>query len=173
MSATCCVLHNILLCHDGYLVRDLTPSAGGLEESLAPQYAMMVWNGSEGMWVCDDTDQDELSTYQPPLVATPFPRVHTEAETRRLRVQWERVLHALVDHHEYCSGGKYWFGAYSRTNFASSSSAPHFDPASRTKYSSASLANHFHDFSRTEYSSNYKNCCDKDLLEQNVLVPSP
>ena len=59
---TCCVLHNILLHHDGYLARDLTPYAGGSEESLAPQYATrMVWNGSEGMRVCDETDQDELS----------------------------------------------------------------------------------------------------------------
>ena len=46
---TCCVLNNILLRHDGYLARDLTPYAGGLEESLAPQYATMAWNGSEGM----------------------------------------------------------------------------------------------------------------------------
>ena len=39
--------------------------------------------------VRDDTDQDELLTYQPPpIVATsPFPRVHTKAETKRFRVQ--------------------------------------------------------------------------------------
>ena len=47
---TCCAFHNILLRHDNDLARDLTRRyAGGLEESLAPQYATRMWNGSEGM----------------------------------------------------------------------------------------------------------------------------
>ena len=102
---TCCILHNILLRHDGYLAEDLTPYPGGLEEALAKQYGGIRWNGSEGMWVRDGSDQQESSAAsyenQPPLVPTPFPLVHTEAETRRLRAQWERVMYALVDHHEY------------------------------------------------------------------------
>lgn len=107
---TCCILHNIMLRHDGYLAEDLTPYPGGLEEALAKQHGGLRWNGTEGMWVRDGSDQNEVATYdnQPPLVSTPFPLVHTEAETRRLRVQWERVTNALVDHHEYCrtrSGG--------------------------------------------------------------------
>ena len=102
---TCCILHNILLRHDGYLAEDLTPYPGGLEEALAKQFGGIRWNGTEGMWVRDGSDQQEAAaaTYdnQPPLVPTPFPRVHSEAETRRLKAQWERVVYALVDHHEY------------------------------------------------------------------------
>jgi hypothetical protein len=77
---------------------------GGLEEALAKQHGGIRWNGTEGMWVRDGSDQNEAATYdnQPPLVPTPFPLVHTAAETRRLGVQWERVMNALVDHHEYC-----------------------------------------------------------------------
>ena len=101
---TCCILHNIMLRHDGYLAENLTPYPGGLEEALAKQHGGIRWNGTEGMWVRDGSDQNEAATYdnQPPLVPTPFPLVHTAAETRRLGVQWERVMNALVDHHEYC-----------------------------------------------------------------------
>jgi hypothetical protein len=65
------------------------------------------------MWVRDGSDQEEAATYnnEPQLVPTPFPRVQTEAEKRRLGAQWERVMNALVDHHEYsrkrCDGANH------------------------------------------------------------------
>ncbi len=55
---TCCILHNILLRHDGYLAENLTPYPGGLEEALVKHHGEIRWNhGTEGMWVCNRSDQ--------------------------------------------------------------------------------------------------------------------
>jgi hypothetical protein len=101
--ATCCIIHNIQLEHDGYLDRNLTPLPGGLEEMLAHKFGNLKWNGLEGMWVRDDDDDNDANFVHDPNIH--LGRVHSVADKALLARQWKERMEALVDHHQF--GGRF------------------------------------------------------------------
>jgi hypothetical protein len=92
--ATCCVLHNLLLQHDGYLDPALPPFPGGVEEKLSKRFGN-AWNGNDGIWnrFDDDTIDTEMEREN---------RTHTTTiSSHALAISWSKVIDALVDHHEF------------------------------------------------------------------------
>ena len=95
---TCCMLHNMLLEHDGWLAKDLAPYPGGVEARLLKKFGNVYtnpWNGPAGVWnrVEDDTVDEELERENNLPINL--------ANKVTWAARWAKVTAALVDHHEF------------------------------------------------------------------------
>ena len=95
---TCCMLHNMLLEHDGFMEKELAPHPGGVEARLKKKFGNIYsngWNGTSGVWhrgpddtvdpVMDEEDNDARYVVQRATWAS----------------RWAKVTQALVDHDQF------------------------------------------------------------------------
>jgi hypothetical protein len=87
---SCCILHNILLEHDGYLDIDLPDYPGGLAATLKTKFdrseKITFWN--RGVDKTPDLEEEEAERRRP------------IQESTRLAQEWQTVMQALMNH--YC-----------------------------------------------------------------------
>jgi Plant transposon protein len=95
---TCCMLHNMLLEHDGWLDKELAPYPGGVKGRLFKKFGNIyanAWNNMSELWYRGDDDTVdetlEQENRQPMNVA-----IKASWASR-----WAKVTAALVDHHEF------------------------------------------------------------------------
>jgi hypothetical protein len=101
---TCCILHNILLRHDGFLDLDLPDLPNGVRERLKGRQRGegddLVDGRGDGMWTRGSMEDDT-----PNDIATTIPagaqREYGTVEVNRLAKAWKQRTEAIVNHYHY------------------------------------------------------------------------